>query len=174
VTGTAFGELELDATTLFAFLAAFASTVLMWLLFFDRAERSATEYFASHTNPGMIAQTAYTYVPYLLVAGIVLTAVADELVLQHPLGHASTWTAGLICGAAAVYLLGNAFFRRATGGPWSAPHLVGVVVVLGVFLVRDAMTPLALNWVSNGVLLAVIVGDVVVDRRARTQQQPEP
>jgi low temperature requirement protein LtrA len=174
VTGTAFGELELDATTLLAFLAAFASTVLMWLLFFDRAERSATEYFASHTNPGMIAQTAYTYVPYLLVAGIVLTAVADELVLQHPLGHASTWTAGLICGAAAVYLLGNAFFRRATGGPWSAPHLVGVVVVLGVFLVRDAMTPLALNWVSNGVLLAVIVGDVVVDRRARTQQQPEP
>ncbi|GEL99420.1 low temperature requirement protein A [Cellulomonas terrae] len=174
VTGTAFGELELDATTLFAFLAAFASTVLMWLLFFDRAERSATEYFASHTNPGMVAQTAYTYVPYLLVAGIVLTAVADELVLQHPLGHTSTWTAGLICGAAAVYLLGNAFFRRATGGPWSAPHLVGVVVVLGVFLVRDAMTPLALNWVSNGVLLAVIVGDVVVDRRARTQQQPEP
>lgn len=169
VTGTAFGELELDATTLLAFLAAFASTVLMWLLFFDRAERSATEYFASHTNPGMVAQTAYTYVPYLLVAGIVLTAVADELVLQHPLGHASTWTAGLICGAAAVYLLGNAFFRRATGGPWSAPHLVGVVVVLGVFLVRDAMTPLALNWVSNGVLLAVIVGDVVLDRVRRTR-----
>lgn len=169
VTGTAFGELELDATTLLAFLAAFASTVLMWLLFFDRAERSATEYFASHTNPGMVAQTAYTYVPYLLVAGIVLTAVADELVLQHPLGHASTWTAGLICGAAAVYLLGNAFFRRATGGPWSAPHLVGVVVVLGVFLVRDAMTPLALNWVSNGVLLAVIMGDVVLDRVRRTR-----
>ena len=39
---------------------------------------------------------------------------------------------------------------------------------------RDALTPLALNWVSNGVLLAVIVGDVVLGRRSRVQQQPEP
>ena len=67
-----------------------------------------------------------------------------------------------------MYLLGNAFFRRATGGRWSVAHLVGVVVVLAVFLLRDALTPLALNWVSNGVLLAVIVGDVLLDRRRRT------
>jgi hypothetical protein len=49
-----------------------------------------------------------------------------------------------------------------------------VVLVLGVFLLHDLMTPLALNWVSNGVLLAVIVGDVVLGRRGRVQQQPEP
>ncbi|WP_315098784.1 low temperature requirement protein A [uncultured Cellulomonas sp.] len=174
VTGGAFAELELDATTLLAFLAAFASTVLMWLLFFDRSEQSATEYFSSRSEPGMVAQTAYTYVPFLLVVGIMLTAVADELVLLHPLGHTDPWTAGLVCGAAAVYLLGNAFFRRATGGRWSAPHLAGVVVVLAVFLMRDSLTPLALNWVSNSVLLAVIVGDVVLARRGRVQQQPEP
>ena len=146
----------------------------MWLLFFDRSEQSATAYFSSQTNPGMVAQTAYTYVPFLLIVGIVLTAVADEVVLLHPLGHTDTWTAGLICGAAAVYLLGNAFFRRATGGRWSVTHLVGVVVVLAAFLLRDALTPLALNWASNGVLLAVIVGDVVLSRRGRAQQQPEP
>ncbi|KQR11849.1 low temperature requirement protein A [Cellulomonas sp. Leaf334] len=171
VTGTAFAELEVDGVTVLAFLAAFASTVLIWLLFFDRSEQSATAYFSSQTNPGMVAQTAYTYVPFLLIVGIVLTAVADEVVLLHPLGHTDTWTAGLICGAAAVYLLGNAFFRRATGGRWSVAHLVGVALVLGVFLLRDTMTPLALNWVSNGVLLAVIVGDVVL---GRAQQQPEP
>jgi low temperature requirement protein LtrA len=165
VTGTAFAELELTGTTLLAFLAAFVSTVLMWLLFFDRSEQSATAYFSRQAAPGMVAQTAYTYVPFLLIVGIVLTAVADELVLQHPTGHTSTWTAGLICGAAAVYLLGNAFFRRATGGRWSAAHLVGVVVVLAVFLLRGALSPLALNWVSNAVLLAVIVGDVVRGRR---------
>ena len=52
VTGTAFAELEVDATTLLAFLAAFASTVLMWLLFFDRSEQSATAYFSSQHEPG--------------------------------------------------------------------------------------------------------------------------
>lgn len=168
VTGTAFGELEVTPTTLLAFLAAFASTVLMWLLYFDRSERRATAYFASRAEPGMVAQTAYTYIPFLLVAGIVLTAVADELVLLHPLGHEGStdaWTAWLVCGAAAVYLLGNALFRRATGGRWSAPHLVGVAVVLAAAALRDVVTPLTLSWIANAVLLGVIVGDVRVARR---------
>ncbi len=168
VTGSAFAEIEVSVTTVLAFLAAFVSTVLMWLLFFARSERRATEYFSSRENPGMVAQTAYTYVPYLLIVGIVLTAVADELVLLEPRGEdgaTPAWTAGLICGATAVYLLGNALFRRATGGRWSATHLIGVVVVLAAFLLRSVVTPLTLNWVSNAVLAAVIIGDVLLARR---------
>ncbi|MDF2805953.1 MAG: hypothetical protein K0S43_899 [Cellulosimicrobium sp.] len=166
VTGAAFAELPLDATTVSAFCSAFASTVLMWLLFFDRSERRATEYFTSRDERGMVAQTAYTYVPFVIVAGIVLTAVADELVLLHPLGHdgaghADPWTAGLVCGAAATYLVGNALFRRATGGPWSLPHLLGAVAVGALYATHAWLTPLALNWVTDGILLAVIVGDVV-------------
>jgi len=170
VTGSAFTELELSAVALSAFLAAFASTVLMWLLYFDRSERRATTYLASRSDPGMVAQTAYTYVPYLLVLGIVLTAVADELVLLHPLGGPGhpggtpVWTAALVCGATAVYLLGNLLFRRATGGPWSMPHLAGLVVVLVLPVSRDVVPPLTLSWVTNAVLLAVFLGDVVVTR----------
>ena len=168
VTGSTFAETEVSVTTVLAFLAAFASTVLMWLLFFARSERRATEFFAAQENPGMVAQTAYTYVPYLLIIGIVLTAVADELVLVHPLGHegaTDVWTAGLICGATAVYLLGNALFRRTTGGRWSSAHLLGVVVALAAFGLRTSVTPLTLSWVSNLVLAAVIVGDVALARR---------
>lgn len=170
VTGAAFAELPLDATTVSAFCSAFASTVLMWLLFFDRSERRATEYFTSRDERGMVAQTAYTYVPFVIVAGIVLTAVADELVLLHPLGHdgaghADPWTAALVCGAAATYLVGNALFRRATGGPWSLPHLLGAVAVGALYATHAWLTPLALNWVTDGILLAVIVGDVVRARR---------
>ncbi|MFE4465277.1 low temperature requirement protein A [Oerskovia sp. NPDC056781] len=171
VTGTAFGELELTGTVLLAFLAAFASTVLMWLLYFDRSERRATAFFAGSDSPGMIAQTAYTYVPYLLVVGIVLTAVADEIVLLHPLGHedaghSDPWTAGLICGAGMVYLVGNTLFRRATGGSWSVPHVAGVLALGLLYLSYPVLSPLAINWVSNGVLLAVILGDVALSRRA--------
>ncbi|MBO9553510.1 low temperature requirement protein A [Cellulomonas sp.] len=169
VTGSAFSELEVDAVTVVAFLAAFVSTVLMWLLFFDRSEQKAAAYFAAQDQPGMVAQTAYTYVPFLLVTGIILTAVADELVLLHPGGHegaTDAWTAWIMCGAAAVYLLGNALFRRATGGRWSAWHLGGVVVALGLALLRGAVTPLTLSWLTNAVLLAVLVGDVVRARRA--------
>lgn len=176
ITGTAFAELDLTVVTLGAFGAAFASTVLMWLLYFDRSERRATEYFArAEVTTGMVAQTAYTYVPLLLVLGVVLTAVADELVLLHPLGdaghgstHTSPWTAGLVCGAGAVYLLGNLFFRRATGGRWSWPHVAGVLALGALFLAHPWLSPLTLNWVSNGVLLAVILGDVALSRAEET------
>ncbi|QJW37791.1 low temperature requirement protein A [Cellulosimicrobium protaetiae] len=176
VTGAAFAELPLDATTVSAFCSAFASTVLMWLLFFDRSERRATEYFTSRDERGMVAQTAYTYVPFVIVTGIVLTAVADELVLLHPLGHdgaghADAWTAALVCGAAATYLVGNALFRRATGGAWSVPHLLGALAVGVLFVTHSWLTPLTLNWVTDGILLAVIVGDVV---RARRRAEAEP
>ncbi|MFF2832099.1 low temperature requirement protein A [Cellulosimicrobium cellulans] len=177
VTGAAFAELPLDATTVSAFCSAFASTVLMWLLFFDRSERRATEYFTSRDERGMVAQTAYTYVPFVIVAGIVLTAVADELVLLHPLGHdgaghADAWTAALVCGAAATYLVGNALFRRAAGGRWSLPHLAGAAAVAALFGTHAWLTPLALNWTTDAVLLAVIVGDVV--RARRREAVPDP
>ncbi|KZM77017.1 hypothetical protein A0J59_18785 [Cellulosimicrobium sp. I38E] len=177
VTGAAFAELPLDATTVSAFCSAFASTVLMWLLFFDRSERRATEYFTSRDERGMVAQTAYTYVPFVIVAGIVLTAVADELVLLHPLGHdgaghADAWTAALVCGAAATYLVGNALFRRAAGGRWSLPHLAGAAAVAALFGTHAWLTPLALYWTTDAVLLAVIVGDVV--RARRREAVPDP
>lgn len=177
VTGAAFAELPLDATTVSAFCSAFASTVLMWLLFFDRSERRATEYFTSREERGMVAQTAYTYVPFVIVAGIVLTAVADELVLLHPLGHdgaghADAWTAALVCGAAATYLVGNALFRRAAGGRWSLPHLAGAAAVAALFGTHAWLTPLALNWTTDAILLAVIVGDVV--RARRREAVPDP
>lgn len=150
----------------------------MWLLFFDRSERRATEYFTSRAERGMVAQTAYTYVPFVIVAGIVLTAVADELVLLHPLGHdgghADAWTAGLVCGAAATYLVGNALFRRATGGRWSLPHVLGAVAVGVLFALHAWLSPLALNWMTDGVLLAVIVGDVVRARRVPTPPSGAP
>lgn len=167
VTGSAFAELPVTWLNVASMGAAFVSTVLMWLLFFDRTERAATERFAARDEPGMVAQTAYTYVPVVFVFGIVLTAVADELVLLSPREpEHGAWTAGLVCGAAAVYLLGNALFRRATGGRWSAPHLLGVVALAALFAIRETMSPLTLNWVSNGVLLVVILGDVLVARRA--------
>jgi len=56
-------------------------------------------------------------------------------------------------------------FRRTTGGRWSSAHLLGVVVALAAFLLRGSLTPLALSWVSNLVLAAVIVGDVALARR---------
>jgi low temperature requirement protein LtrA len=173
VTGTAYGEQDFGLISTLAFLSAFGSTVLMWLLYFNHGARGGQRYIARATDTGPIARLAYTYLHIPLVLGIVLTAVADELVLLHPLGvhegGSLAWTAGLICGAGAVYLVGNAFFKRSVGGPWLLSHFAGVIALVALFAGHAALTPLTLNWLSNVVLLAVVIADEVGFRRNRAR-----
>ena len=60
-----------------------------------------------------------------LVAGIIVSAVGDELVLAHPMGHTEPSTIAVILGGPALYLLGNIFFKRTTASRLALSHLVG-------------------------------------------------
>ncbi len=164
VTGTAFGELEGNPTQVSAFLSAFASTVLMWLLYFAHDESRGRRFINASRNAAMVARSAYTWAPVVLVLGLVLTAVADELVLLHPSDNIGTEdqyipTNLLILTASSVYLLGNLLFKRAIGRPWLVSHIAGILALAGLSAASNALSPLAMNWASNAVLLAVIVWD---------------
>ena len=102
VTGTTFAESPLEWPYVFAFLAAFTGTVVMWLLYFAHGQQRGSEYISQASERGMIAQVAYTYVPIIMVFGIVLSAVADGLILQDPLAAPGPWTAWLTCGSAEI------------------------------------------------------------------------
>ena len=51
------------------------------------APSAASRQIASSDDPGRIARSGYTYIHILIVAGIIVAAVGDELVLPHPGGH---------------------------------------------------------------------------------------
>ncbi|MBG6218963.1 low temperature requirement protein LtrA [Arthrobacter sp. CAN_A6] len=164
VTGTAFGDLEGTLLEISAFLSAFASTVLMWLLYFAHDESRGRRFITASDNPGLVARSAYTWVPVILVLGIVLTAVADELVLLRPSENfgaeeQSVGTTTLIWAASSVYLLGNLLFKRAIGRPWLWSHATGILALTALFMVSGYIVPLAMNWASNAVLLIVILWD---------------
>jgi low temperature requirement protein LtrA len=176
VTGRSFAESSLSPLDALSFLAAFASTVLMWLLYFNHSQEGGRDYISDAEKPGLVAQVAYTYIPLLLVIGILLTAVADEIVLDHPLGgrggnELELWTAGLICGSGIVYLLGNFLFIRAVGLPWQFSHVVGAGALAVLFFGFSSVPPLALSWLANLVLAAVVTADNLSHRR-RTRGQP--
>jgi low temperature requirement protein LtrA len=170
VTGSAFSSLPVDFVHLASFVAAFAGTVLMWLLYFGHAARRGREFISNADDRGAVARAAYTYVPVVVVIGIVLAAVGDELVLRHPTGHASTSTVLLITGSSAVYLLGNVLFARAVGGPWLVTHLAGMVALVGLAPLAAAVVmpdALTLAWLVNGVLFLVVAADEFLFRRQR-------
>ena len=160
VTGSTFAETGIQWIEVAAFLAAFVGTVLMFQLYFRHNQRGGSEYISHASERGMIAQTAYTYIPIVLVFGIVGTAVADGLILRDPTGGHSPWVVGMLCGSASLYVLGNAFFSRATGAPWLRAHLVGAAVFAAMIALSPVLDPLTLIWIVNAVLLAIVLSEV--------------
>jgi low temperature requirement protein LtrA len=156
VTGSVFSETPLTVESFAAMLAAFVGTVLLWLLYFTHGERSGSSYITGVARTGQVARLSYTYIPILMVVGIVLTAVGDDLVLAHPHGH-DVATAAVITGGGAIYLLGLLLFKRSIGGPWHATHVVGMLALGAVFAAFPLLSPLALSWLVNAVLLVVVV-----------------
>ena len=114
VTGATFAGLPLGQPQVLALLAAFIGSVAMWWIYFDAAAERASRTFASSDDPGKIARLAYTYFHLPLVAGIVVSAVGDELALVHPNGHVDLKTGAVLLAGPALYLAGDLLFRRVT------------------------------------------------------------
>ncbi len=155
VTGATFARLGWTPEVVTAFLVAFAGSVAMWWIYFSAAAEAASERIAASDDPGAMGRLAFTYVPILLVAGIVVSAVGDELVLAHPTGHGAPATAAAILGGAAIYLAGAVAFKRAVFGVWSASRLSGLLALAALGPAAPHMAPLALAAAANGVLIVV-------------------
>jgi Bacterial low temperature requirement A protein (LtrA) len=157
VTGAAFAGLAWTPETASAFAVDFAGSVAMWWIYFDTgAERGASLIEASE-NPGRRARLVYTYIHLLIVAGIIVSAVADDLVLAHPAGHGHFDAIAVILGGPAIYLAGNALFKWAICGRWPLSHLAGLTMLIALISVAAALSALALGAVTSVILAIVAV-----------------
>jgi low temperature requirement protein LtrA len=97
----------------------------------------------------------YTYIHLLIVAGIIVSAVADDLVVAHPAGHAQFEAIAVILGGPAIYLAGNAVFKWAICGRWPLSHLAGLTMLIALISVAAALSALALG-AATSVILAIV------------------
>ncbi|WP_168118843.1 low temperature requirement protein A [Paenibacillus sp. HB172176] len=157
VTGSTFVKLEWDIETLGSFAVAFIGTVAMWWIYFESLAKTGHHYIAHSSDPGRVARSAYTYTHLLLVAGIILTAVANELMLSHPFGHVDGGMAAVMLVAPALYLLGNILFMRIVADVVPMPSLVGLIVLAGIGVFARELTPFVLCLSTSAVLTAVSI-----------------
>jgi low temperature requirement protein LtrA len=178
VIGATFsGELshQVGAAQIGAFVIAVAGSVALWWLYFDRSAEEAAQVIATSDDPGRMGRTAYHLVHPVMVAGIIVVAAADEIVLSEPgdVGVASTgW---LILGGTALFLAGHAAFKFAVWRvvPWSRLAAVAVLGLLG--LAVPYLPALALGCCAAVVVLAVATADYLAQRASsRPSQQRQP
>ncbi|MBI1320451.1 MAG: hypothetical protein GC168_16120 [Candidatus Hydrogenedens sp.] len=155
VTGATVAELPWTLVNGTAFVTVFAGTIAMWWIYFNAGAEYASKRIEESDDPGRLARLAYTYLHLPLVAAVILVAVADENVLQHPLGHASGLGAFAILGGPALYLLGNLLFKRAVFGRIAVSRIVAMAVLGGVAFGYGMLSPLVLSMIATAALAAV-------------------
>lgn len=161
VTGATFAKLEQDSATWLAFLSSVAGSATMWWIYFDIGAGRGSKVIEAADNAGLIARNAYTYLHMPIVAGVIVTAVADELMLAHPHGHIEIAFLATAIGGPLLFLIGNQAFKWSTAGAKYPPlsHFVGMLLLIGSGAAAwfAHWQPLTLGIAATGALIATAV-----------------
>jgi low temperature requirement protein LtrA len=174
ITGATTAELELDTARVAAFGVAFLGSAALWWLYFNYAARVAERRLELAENRTTMARDAYTYLHVVLVAGIVVSAVGDELVIAHPSDELPGREVAAIVAGPAIYLLGQALFRWRMAGTISGKRLGGAAACVAAGAVGAFVPGLVVAALVTGILVAVIVAEQVAAARRRRRGEPSP
>jgi low temperature requirement protein LtrA len=167
ITGATASSRGLTASSVVALAVAFfISGVLFWLYFGEVAEHSMSD-IATAEDPGSLARDAYTYLHLPIIAGIIMVAVADDLLVSHPGDHLTT--AGVVMATAgpAVYLLGESAVRLRMIGRVSPRRLACVVALAVLGVPGGQMSALVLSGCVAAVLAILAMYEAGWLRRLR-------
>jgi low temperature requirement protein LtrA len=155
VTGATFAELSWTAENIFAFVSSLAGSIAMWWIYFHKGAEAGSELISTSAESGRLARLAYTYLHMPIVAGIILTAVSDELVLKHPTGHSDIRTVLSAIGGPLLFLIGTILFKLSIRGFLQLSHGVGIVALLALSWFAGALSPLWLSVATTAILIMV-------------------
>lgn len=165
VTGIGFTELPWTPEVIAAMAVSLLQSIAIWWIYFSQHASAASAAIAASDDPGRVARQAYTYVPILLIAGIVVSAVGDELVLEHPSGHIEAATAWVLVVGPALYLLGAVLFKVAVFNVWSGIRLGGLAAIVALLVFAGSLSPLQLSAATTAILLVVAIWEAIVMAR---------
>jgi low temperature requirement protein LtrA len=172
LTGLAYSGSGFHRDSNVALLLSFATTVLLWRIYIYRAGELLATAIATARDPLRIAFPA-VYSHLAMVAGIVLTAVGDQIVITHPAGHTRPgWTAVLV-GGPALFLAGRAIFEYAVFARVSRNRWIGLLVLAALTPVLLHSPPMIVALAVTAVLTGIAIRDAA-RARGRPPETPSP
>ncbi|MGC4026938.1 MAG: low temperature requirement protein A [Mesorhizobium sp.] len=155
-----------DIPILSAMLATFLGTLAMWWLYFGTSSKDATDKIIGSDDPGRIGAN-FHYAHAILVAGIIATAVGNDLVLAHPHDELKLVYAATLVGGPIIYLLGSAVYKRVVYGVAPISHIASIIVLAVLLLLTGHVDLLTMGWITTLVMLGAGLWESNV---ARTRQ----
>ncbi len=173
VTGATFADLTWTSEVVGAFLSAFIGALAMWWIYFHKGAEAGSELISNSSEPGRLARLAYTYLHLPIVAGIILSAVADDLVLQHPAGHSGPRTVLSAVGGPLLFLIGTILFKHSIRGWLQLSHGAGIVALGVLWWFAADFSPLMLSIATTVLMVVVAAWESISLRSAATKAHSE-
>jgi low temperature requirement protein LtrA len=161
VTGATFAELDWTSANALGFLSSLVGSIAMWWIYFHKGAEAGSERISQSAEPGRMARLAYTYLHMPIVAGIIVTAVADELVLSHPDGHSDARTVLSAIGGPLLFLIGTILFKHTVRGWLQLSHIVGITALGVLAWFAGELSPVWLSILTTMILLIVAVWETI-------------
>lgn len=166
-TGATFAEGPTTPARAAGLASAFVGSVAMWWLYFHRSAEQGHHRIAHADAPGRHGMVDYTYLHLPIVAGIIMVAVGDDLVLAEA-HHGGRAAEAVVIGGPMFYLAGLAAFKWASDTRRRPPasHTIGLlplVVLCGLALV-GAIPLLALHAATTALLVVVALWEDLASR----------
>lgn len=163
---------KIDAGIAVAALLGMTVAAALWWAYFDVTAIVAGRRLARASagrEQNEIARDSYSYLHFLLVAGIALLAVGLKRTLAHVEAPLTLIPAVALLGGTALYLLGHVAFRLRNVGSLSVRRLLCALALLALLPGASQISALALLSIMTALLVAMIVYEVL--RYAETRQR---
>jgi low temperature requirement protein LtrA len=156
ITGATTSDLVLKPERIAAFIMAFLASAAIWWLYFTSVAALGEHYLEVADSRTTLARDAYTYLHVVFVAGIILSAVGDELVIAHPIEILPPYEVAAVAAGPAIYLLAHALFGHRLTGTWYRSKIFGTLACVAAGFAGLFVPALALAGALIVVLVAVI------------------
>lgn len=156
LTGLTFAD-EFTPDRVLPTVVAFATTMLLWRIYFHRAGAVLPAAIEAAPRPARLGRSGI-YTHLIMVTGILATGVGNALVIDHPFGQDPMWLA-VILGGPALFLAGRSRLEHEVFARVSASRVIGLLALAALVPAMVHLPPVAATSAAALVLAGIAVRD---------------
>jgi low temperature requirement protein LtrA len=161
LAGAAASDTALSVEVVAALLLAFLSSTALWWLYFGQVAGTVLERIrmARDEERSQIGRDIYTYLHLPIIAGIVLVAVGDELVIAHPTDDLTDAGALVAFGGPALFLGGLMASAARLGQAQSGSRPIAILALLAAVPLAGGLDGLVVLALLTALLVVLVVAE---------------